>query len=219
MKENPYPPSPKKLRKAREKGEVPQSNDLVHAIVFLAAILLLWAFHSLFDRRLKKVFFNIFSNLTYTSFGPAFCRAFSPILWPLALILVSLFLLTIAGYFLQRGWVWTSNPLKPKRRKAKRELLPLVKVAVIACAGYLMLRLKKPTPRLIFSSPLQKWAILFKELFFLSLEIGIVLLLLGFIDFWYRREQFYQQRRMSRQEVEEEEKEESVKRDSLRKSN
>jgi type III secretion YscU/HrpY family protein len=110
-------PTPKKLRDARKKGDVPKSQDLVITVGFLFALLLMW----LLVETIARDLINLMS-LSLQSPGQSFhtalmklgSQAIDVLLTISALVLVPLVLFSLAVDFLQTGPVLTIEKIKPQ---------------------------------------------------------------------------------------------------------
>ncbi len=201
MSEKTERPSARKLKKAREEGNVPQSSELASALIFLGALSLLWAFGPKLGKGLKALFVTLFSTLN----DPQIENLGPPILSPLLFILGGVFVIAILAHLLQTGWIWSW----PKSSKGKGEsrwvILPL-KVAVIAFIGYFELNISQ-NAQMLLESAAGKVDFLLKTLFFLLVKIGIALLVLGILDYFYQKWKYDKQMHMTKQELKEEQRE------------
>ena len=107
MQEKTEKPTQRKLKKAKQKGEVAQSSELVGALVLLGGVLILWGFSSLIQERLKLTFTLVYSSLKEPELDSAFQQAFTPLIFPLFFILTALFLIAFFAHFFQTGWIWS----------------------------------------------------------------------------------------------------------------
>ena len=108
MEEKTEKPSVRKLKKAREKGDVAQSPELTSGLILLGALLLLWALSSLFERGFKETF-RLSLMSTELSFRP-----FVPLLYPTLLMLAGIFVIALFSHLFQTGWVWSWPKSKKK---------------------------------------------------------------------------------------------------------
>jgi flagellar biosynthesis protein FlhB len=199
-------PTPRKLKKAREKGDIASSSDLSFAVTFLSSLLLLWFFSSLFEARLQKTYTSILGALNSSEPIEALGRAFIPLFFPILALLLAIFFISLLSHLLQTGWIWSWQ--KTHKRKERRIIFPLLKLVVIALIGYFALHREKPTLSLILTpAPLH---VIFKKIFSLLLKIGIALLLLGICDFIYQKWRHYKRMHMTPQELKDEKKEENT---------
>lgn len=201
MQEKREKPTAQKLRKARERGEVVKSGELVFALLFSGATLLMWALHSLFYAGFKKIFSDLFHS---PYIERALFKAFQPIFLPLGMTFLGLLILVLGAHFFQSGWVWHR---KKRGKGIKRWFFPLIQWGCVALLGYVFLRNFSPTPGLVFATTEHKFQLFFEKILFLSLAISGILILLGFADFAYQKWLYLKKMRMSPQEIKEERKE------------
>lgn len=196
MQEKTEKPSQRKLKKARERGEVAHSAELTSTLVLAGGLLLLWSFSTLFHERLRGVFIRIFTRLNTLEPEEAMKEAGGMIVFPLAAILGGLFVLALLAHWVQTGWVWSRK--KGKRKAKSRPFFTLLKVTVIGAIGYLTLKTECPSlnpPPLI------------ETLFSLLVKVSLALLVLGIGDFIYQKWKYSQNMRMTRQELKDEQRE------------
>jgi len=144
-------------------------------------------------------------------------RLLADVVLPLMAVLVVLALLVNLG---QTGLLFTVKPLTPRLSKlspingAKRLVsaqafvrlgLSIFKMLIVATVAYLTIRSR--FNEVVFSMGLDHWALLGLAadlVFNLAVRMGIVLLILGIIDFIWQRYKHEQDLKMSKQEVKEE---------------
>lgn len=202
-------PTKGKLKKARAKGQVAKSSFLAGALVFAAGVVLIGVLSTLFAARFRESMRAGFLNLKEPSVEEAFKIVSLPLIFPLLIVLLSLFVVAVGAHFFQTGWVWSTEQIQPKWRKKKtqrRWVLPLLQFVIILGVGYLAIRAKFD-PRLLFSSTATQSSYLFKKMFFLAIEISVLLLLLGLGDFIYQKWRYYKQMHMTPEEKKEEQRE------------
>ncbi len=195
-------PSKRKLKKARERGEVAKSTFLSSAILFLGAILLVWGLSSLFYGGFKL---SLITLLTQSELKGAFKNAFFPVLIPSLLILGGLSFLALFSHLLQTGWIWSFHK-KKREKKEKRFFLPLLQLALITAVSYWAL-CRKFDPRLLFAGAENQLSFLFFRLLVLALILAVSLLVLGILDAFYQNARFHKQMRMTQTEKKEEQRE------------
>ncbi|MCC5832748.1 MAG: EscU/YscU/HrcU family type III secretion system export apparatus switch protein [Chlamydiales bacterium] len=196
-------PTKRKLKKAREKGEVAKSSFFAGAIVFTGGILLIWGSGSYFAGRFAA---SMKAGLQKSELDGAFQKVAGPLLLPVGLFLLAIFAVAIIAHLVQTGWIWSTESLRPKWRRKKGErrfLLPLMQAVAIGGIGYLSIRAKLD-PNLLFTAAESQGAFLFKKIIFLSALIGASLLIMGLFDFFYQKQRYYKQMQMTPQEKKEE---------------
>lgn len=110
-------PTPRKLREARKKGQIPRSVDLVQWLTLLAACFLLPTTMERLIRRTGTDFRTTFTMAATGDMGPTLAHVASSV-WQAALGLTPLFgfvvVSSIVGMAAQGGVVLTADPIKPK---------------------------------------------------------------------------------------------------------
>ncbi|NGX60918.1 MAG: Yop proteins translocation protein U [Chlamydiae bacterium] len=196
--EKQHAPTKRKLQKARLRGEVPKSTELISALLILTGVCTLWAFHNLFFTAFQKVFHLTFHEFSSPHLPGVFTRIFSPLIWPTLLFFAITTLLSIGGHLLQTGFIWTRKKQKGKRQR--RILFPLLQALILFTIGYIFIKkwLKKPPEGSLSIDTL------FRELLHLGLALGLAFLILGIFDYFYQKWRFNQSMRMTTQELKEE---------------
>lgn len=153
-------PTPRRLEKAREDGQIPRSRELTTTAVVLAGCIGLMIFGSYIAQKLLAVMRFNFSldretifdpNLMFKHLGNSFGDALFS-LWPLFAVLA---IAAIAGPIALGGWLFSTKSLAPKmdrinplsglkRMFSVKSLVELVKaigkVAIIIGVAYLILK-------------------------------------------------------------------------------
>jgi flagellar biosynthetic protein FlhB len=219
--------TPKKREDARKKGQVARSSDLSPAISMTAFFLLLL----LLGSSMFKTFQNIMreSLLTYTRWevnqenlgvitGQMAFEALKIVGPVLALGLVTAF----AANYLQVGWLFTTEPLRIKLEKLNpiegakrifsvRSLVELFKSILKISAGILVAftilwNTKHELIKLSLTSLEAALSYTAGEVVKLGLYIGILLVILGILDYVYQRYEHEKSLRMSKQDIKDEHK-------------
>ncbi|MBO8137498.1 MAG: flagellar biosynthesis protein FlhB [Desulfotomaculum sp.] len=217
--------TPKKLRDARRKGQVPKSADFNAALCLLAGALYFYLARGSISQQAYKLLSHYFDN--YITHPPTTGRlidiltgtladAFG-LMAPLFIVLV---LIAAASNVSQFGFLFAPQAVKPKLSKlnpieglkkifSTRTLFELVKsilkitlvgavVFAVAKARYgRMLNLFYGPPQYLFHQALE-------ALLAVLLWGGIAYLVIGIIDLIYQRYAFQKQMRMTKQEVKDE---------------
>ena len=197
MQEKTEKPSQRKLRKAKQKGNVPKSSELASAMVLCSALLLLWALAPTFESRLKYMLAESFKAPELRV-----CSQLKPLLYPLLLFMGSLFIIALGANLVQTGFIWCWPQGKAKGER--RWFVLLARVTLIALIGYFDLARIGTIEKVLLYSPSEKTRFIFEHVFFLLLKISLVLLLLGIADYIYQRWKYSKEMRMTKQEAKEE---------------
>ncbi|GAV26172.1 flagellar biosynthesis protein FlhB [Carboxydothermus islandicus] len=217
-------PTPRRLAEARRRGQVFKSQELNFAVMFLIFFLLLLIlggyFYQQFYLLSRNVFRNMFIELTPSATRELLIYYFG---WSFKIVLPFLLLGMLAGIALnlmQVGFILTTEPLKPSWERlnpvagfsrifSKRNFVELaknfLKFSLLALVIYL--RIKSNLP-LIFQKIGQAPAEYFNGYFSLikkiALDTLLVLFVVGVVDYWYQRREYYQSLKMTKQELKEE---------------
>lgn len=220
--------TPQRLRRAREKGQVPHSRDFTGAGLLLLTALAAPALFRGLSVNLLRACQEALGTLHQADLTPAGLQA-SFLHWGglSAGLLAPLLLLTAAGAvllsYVQTGPLLTTYPLIPKLDKLnpaqalKRwfstrgliELLKsLLKVAAVGFITYVVLRRAGPQLLLLGELDLAGAVSVTGRLAWeLCLKAGLVLVIIGAADYAYQRFEHTRSLRMTREEVRQENKE------------
>lgn len=200
MEEKPFPPSKKKLQKARKKGEVPKSRLLASALFFLGVLLLL--------RLSAPYFYSAFVDLM--QFKETL--SFKPLIIILVIFWVGVILIGAFVHLIQTGWLLTWSSLKPKWNIKMNVEWNLFLVAIdIAIILALFLALIRPDMSWVDRDAASKLKLVLEKSFSVSLIISLSLVFLGLLDWRYTKWHFMKKMGMSAAEKAEEERENEVK--------
>ncbi len=200
MEEKPFPPSKKKLQKARKKGEIPKSKLLASSLFFLGALLLL--------RLCAPYFYLAFVELM--QFKEKLC--FKPIVTLLIIFWIAVVIIGVFVNLIQSGWLLTWSSLKP-RWNAKINLewnlfFVAIDIAIILALFFLLIR---PEMSWITMNPILKLKFVCEKCFTIALIISLSLVLVGLIHWRYSKMLFMKKMGMNAAEKAEEERENEVK--------
>lgn len=220
--------TPKKLREARKKAQVPRSNDLPSAMILLFATLYLWLTWDWTVEQFKQMFTTIpllinmeFHQALQTGMKTLLVDALFGMAIPFSMFLV---IAGILGNIIQFGFVFSFDPIIPRPDKinpaegAKRifsmrqfvqTLLSLAKTIIVGIVLLLVLRLGMqellhPIEQCNVECQQQVTEYLMRRLIFFILPILIVLAVLDYI---FQHFQFMKKQRMTKDEVKRENKE------------
>lgn len=115
-------PTPRKLQQAREKGQLPVSQEVKHWFVLLGALIVIGVFSPSGAQQAAMAFGNYFERLhvipiDQSSVGQIFINLLSAIGLILMLPIAVLLVLGLAGGVLQTGLLLTTEPITPKLSK------------------------------------------------------------------------------------------------------
>ncbi len=224
-------PTEKKIREAREKGQVAKTQEYPQAVVILAGCLVLFVFSSwMYDSlaMITKYYFSSFSRLTLTE------RNIKLELLKLILesgkLLLPVFIAANMGAILaeisQVGFQISTHPLQLDWSKMKLDpatmmkkvffsrqiavnlVKSLVKVAVIGFVSYLIISNDFDE---ILKTPDISIALALKNITFIGFKIiiwsAVLLLIISVPDYYFQKLEFMESLKMTKQEIKEEFKE------------
>lgn len=223
------PPTPKRKRDARRKGQVAKSQDLGTAVVLLTTFPVLYALISYMGEQMadfthwmytEALVYTDWSERTIYNYGLQMLLQIVKVGLPVAAVGM------LAGFvvqLLQVGFVVTGEPLKPKperlnpiaglkrifsKRAAFEFLKAVLKTAVIAWICYTLLKRYMPLfPHLAWLHPLEAVQMVGDAARLIGIYAGLLLLVLGAGDYAFQWFEHMKSLRMSKQELKEELKE------------
>jgi flagellar biosynthesis protein FlhB len=224
-------PTEKKLREAREKGQVAKTIELPQSIVVIFGILVIfflgsWIYHNIV--RMSIHYLGSFSKfeITERSILIEFAQIimfFTKILMP---VFAAVFIAAILGNVVQVGFQISTHPLKFDWSKIKFDpatifkkiflskqiamnlFKTLFKVAAIGLIAYLII---KSEYDVILKTPDLSVGLAFQSISLITLKIilwtSIVLLILSIPDYYFQKREFVESLKMTKEELKEELKE------------
>jgi type III secretion protein U len=226
MSEKTEQPTPKKLRDARQKGQVAKSQDVATAaltIVSFVTISLLWPFY-VEELQALMVLPTYFTTQPFEEVVDQVMRSMvvKILLLSMPLLVVVLVVGVAANYF-QVGFLLTLEPVKPELKKlnpidkAKQMfsmknlvefLKSAVKVIVIAVLIYIVTRDSlDPLTRIPYAGETGVLQALKPMISSLAINISLVYAVIAAADYFFQKFQHIKQLKMSKDEVKREFKE------------
>ena len=226
MSDKTEPPSPKKLREAREKGEVAKSRDLVQALLFIVIFAVLMGNNQANVRTLGALavlpgdLYTLPFLVAVRELSTAGINAASAVLTPL---LGAVILTGIAGNMVQTGFLLAFKAMKPSAKKLNiganlknmfsvKNLLEfvksIVKIAVLAVILYMVI--KSGLRDLLYSATCGLNCALGiggKMLFQIVAYTGAVFMVVAAFDYFLQYSQHMKGLMMSKDEIKREYKE------------
>lgn len=225
------PATQKKLEDARKEGKVAKSKDLTQGIDLLVLFLLLKVFIAYMGERFMSLFHSTLGRMAEfmsvnqkdlsmqaisTVLNNAILELFL-IIWP---FLVFGFVITFIVTVYQVGWKVTGKPLEPKLSKfnpingfkrifSKDSLFELlksiVKVGVIAYVAYSNIVDEADNLFILYEIELnQAIALVGNIIIEFGIEISIIFIIIGLVDYMYQKWRFGEDMKMTKQEVKDE---------------
>ena len=221
-------PTARKLRKAREKGQIPRSREVPMAATLLGMVLILYYFGSNIVQGLEGEIhhylrFNIPEEFTVSVIADFFKDSAFRIGALLAPVFLAILAISVASNAAQGGLAVSSNALKPKFSKlnpiqgvkkifSKNGLVNLAKsLVIITAVGIISWQVIRDNmtmyPRLILMDVRQifYWATMIS--FKILIRVSILMVFVAMADYIFQKYQYKQQLKMTKQEVKDEYKE------------
>lgn len=225
------PATAKKLRDARNNGQVSKSQELNHAFSLVALFIIMKVSISFIGERLMGSFSLIYNKMPElideSAGGMSVFVASTLIRNVMVSILISMapflaagFVIAVLSNILQIKWKVTTKPMKPKFSKInplsgfKRifskdslfELLKsIVKIVVIIYVAYTSIKDHQNELFLLYDIPLLQVVLLVGTIVIdTGLKIALVYIFIGIIDFVYQKHKFKEDMKMTKQEVKDE---------------
>ena len=220
-------PTPKRRQKAREEGQVVQSQELGTAFLFITVFIALRIFAPMMINRISGVMHYNFT-LNYLMVDFTNISFSSEFIWQMFFQIILIFLplaLVVMGVglfinIIQVGWKPTSKPLKPKFSKlnpikgikkvfsAKMfvELFKaLLKFSAILFVVYFSISSEiNMIGMLVYMDLFQGFAFIGNLALNIGLTVGILYIFIAAIDYFFNRRKHEKELRMSKQELKEE---------------
>jgi len=216
-------PTPRRLEKARERGQVASSREVYSLLILLSGALMLFAAGPLAGGWLLLGFRRALEGLAGAEPLSALAEAFRFAAMLVAPVLLATAAAAIAAAVLQNAVVWSGESLKPKlsrisplsglkRLFSRRSLVEFVKnvIKLVVIAG-LLVAVLVPKWGQLQAAPEFGLAGLVRTLadvgLLLLVAVTAAMLLVAGLDYAYQRAEFLEDMRMTRREVREEFKE------------
>lgn len=225
------PATGKKLKEAREEGQVVKSTELASAVGLISLFLTLKFFISFIGHNLLATFELIYGKIpdfvktaskdfTWQSAATLQTTVLMQILLVVSPVFLIAFVVAVLVDLLQVKWRPTTKPLKPKLSKlnpmggfkklfSKQSLFELVKsvgkISLIAYVCYSILKDKQNQIFILYDIPLLQAIELVGSLAIdIGLRVSIVYMIVGIADYIYQYIKFKNDMKMTKQEVKDE---------------
>lgn len=218
-------PTPHRLREARRKGQVFKSVELNSAINIVGVMLLFVAFSALAFRGFENVF-NLFIGdmlsltLTHHNLKLVFWQALWRYLAMAAPIFIVALVLGVGANLAQVGFLTTTEQIAPQLNRlnpveglkkifSKKALFEMVKsilkIIVIGAVTYFYVRSRMPELLLLINQTAELsikayWSVMTG----LGVIVGLVFLVIAFLDYLFQRHEYKTSLKMSRKEIKDE---------------
>jgi len=219
------PPTPKRRREAREKGQVLKSKEVNTAVlVLVAAYSLLWFgkrtyiyLFTFFVNTMEELPYNLLSASVFIKFN---ARAILVLLSIIIPTLMAVFIAALLVEVLQVGILFTLKPLKPdltkinpikgfKRVFSLKSLVELVKGLVkTIIIGYIVYGVLRDNLKRIIGvirePPAYAFSLSGELVIVIAKKVAAAMIIIAGIDYFYQRWEFEKSLKMSKQEVKDE---------------
>ena len=217
--------TPKRIREAREKGDVARSMDLTSAVLMLSVLLLFYFNGEAFLYGLAGVIQDVYSSLATVHLNPRNLPTLA--IWIssrglliLGPVLIMTLVMGLLVNYLQVGVIFSPKALGPKWERinplaglkrifSTRGLVELIKgllkMIIVGMIIYIYLADRvKDYPFLTYMTPLQIIGALASDLLKIGGYVGIAYLMMAAADYSYQRWEYKRKLRMTRQEIKDE---------------
>ncbi|ANE33076.1 flagellar export apparatus, flagellar biosynthetic protein FlhB [Campylobacter hyointestinalis subsp. hyointestinalis LMG 9260] len=217
-------PTSKKLEDARQKGNVPKSQDASGFVTLLVGIIALVLLLSFMGERLIKLYIyyqNLIGiELTKELFFKIVIHTMLQVILIILPVAVSIMIAGILSNVMQFGFLFTTEPLMPNFGKINpikglanlfslKKLVDSIKIilkvsAVFGVAFYFFLQFVKELPHTIFFPMFNQLLWLKEKMLILAGVMLLLFLIIAIADIFIVRFQYFKGLRMSKQEVKDE---------------
>lgn len=217
-------PTSKKLEDARQKGNVPKSQDASGFVTLLVGITILVLLLSFMGERLIKLYIyyqNLIGiELTKELFFKIVIHTMLQVILIILPVAVSIMIAGILSNVMQFGFLFTTEPLTPNFGKINpikglanlfslKKLIDSIKIilkvsAVFGVAFYFFLQFVKELPHTIFFPMFNQLLWLKEKMLILAGVMLLLFLIIAIADIFIVRFQYFKGLRMSKQEVKDE---------------
>jgi flagellar biosynthetic protein FlhB len=219
-------PTPKRRQEAREKGQVPRSPDLAGAVIFLAVVFVLRVlFHPMMGGLQGEAAAYLghvadHGDLNYGSITKLFMQASGGVGWIVLIIFAIALVAGIGANIAQFGVLFSSVPFKPSFAKlnpingfknlfSKRILVnlgkQLLKLGAVALIVYTTIASNLGLFATVGqTTPLAVVDLTFDVVITIATKFGMLLVVVGLLDYAYERWQLEENLKMTKTEVKDE---------------
>lgn len=220
-------PSKRKLSKARERGQIFKSKDIIDTISILATLYLLKLFTPFildqYHKYLRSLYNPDLFEVSQQNLYKTFFKATIFLLVITVPILLIILLVNIVGNYAQVGFLISKEGIKfdlkridPvsgfKRMFSKKSLLEVCKfllkfTIIVIIVGNDIKKDFIGINNLIYHNLRTSTSLMFTKLFSISIKIVLILFVLSFVDYFLQRRFYMNDMKMTKQEVKDEYKE------------
>jgi type III secretion protein U len=223
VKEKIYKPTPKKLRDARKKGQVPKSKEIATCAAIVVLFGFLWIFSGYYISHLSKIIL-IPAAYYKSNFSWAYIECVKKVTKELIVLSIPFALcatvVTVMSYMLQFGVLFAYEPVKPdfkrinpvegfKRIFSWKSLLELIKsvLKIVLLGSILYSIIKANIPLLVTIPNIGSKAImsaLFTIVGRLIIYVSCVFIFFAIIDYFFEKKLFLHKMKMNADDIRQE---------------
>lgn len=218
-------PTPHRLREARRKGQVFKSVELNSAINIVGVMVLFIVFSTVAFRGFEYVFNTFIGDmlsfpLTMTNVQVVFQEAVTRYLLMMAPIFAVAILLGVGSNLIQVGFLASTQQMSPQLNRlnpveglkkifSKKALFEMVKsilkIIIIGAVTYFYIRSQMDTMLLLVNQTAEtSLGVYWRTMTNLGIIVGLVFLIIAFLDYLFQRHEYKTSLKMSRKEIKDE---------------
>ncbi|MGM0507853.1 MAG: flagellar biosynthesis protein FlhB [Fusobacteriota bacterium] len=218
-------PTSKRKQEAREKGQVAKSTELPQAITLVTGMFVLNIFFKYFYKVMDKYLISIFQSFEETGFSleklnRIWMDSAIAVISVTGPVLLSILVMGLVSNYLQVGFLFTLEPLKPSFEKidpikglgklfSLKKIVELIKTVmklmIVGFYAYLTIKNSQvDIQKIIFGSVSQGFITIFSLAYEIAFKISLALFILALMDYFYQRWEHNKSLKMSKQEIKEE---------------
>ncbi len=217
-------PTPQKLRQAREKGQVAKSQDIIQATAFVGVFSVLGLSIGWIASSLMSFMTNAFSTGSRYPSTISIAHVMEDGLWTMLAVIApalgAAFVFGVVGNYLQIGFLFTAEPLKPDPKKlnpftgaknlfSKKKLVEalkqILKFLLVSYVAYTAL--KSARREIILTARMDLYSILAvggRVIFDIVVRVGGLFFVIAAADFFWQRHVFKKDMMMSKYDIKQE---------------
>jgi flagellar biosynthetic protein FlhB len=218
-------PTPEKLRKLREDGNLPKSQDVIQAFMFIAcfsviALTMGYMGNTLSEFMLLCIKLTTVKELDTATVVGILIEALEALMLTCAPVLSVAFIMALVGNYAQVGVLFTTKPLEPNfgklnpiqglkglvnMKKLVELLKTILKFTVVAWMAYDSLAKRARDVILTIRMPLYTGLkVIGQVIWDFSIKIGVFFAIVAAADLFYQRKKFIKDNMMSKYDIKQE---------------
>lgn len=219
-------PTPKALQTAREKGQVPKSQDLSGAVLMLGGVIALMILApmigEMFERMLRTMLGGEISvdQLSTASIRSTSTIAVYEVMRVMIPVLLIVMVVAYGSQFMQVGFLISADPIQPKFSKISplggikriygkkgiaKAIINTLKLTLLIIVSIIVIRSQIDTIATLPMLPaIMATAAILRMVIMIAFILIVILLMLAVIDYIFQRWQHMQENKMTKQQVKDE---------------